>query len=137
MGTPTAVEWRIDWRIGRLRTLLPITVHCVALWTAFELAVEWRMAWALLAGVTINAALECRASIRERGIAHTLVLIPGGIEIDSEAYHTTGAWFGPRCTAAWLRRARQRTLLCVVHGELSAANHAALRRHLKSLKLAE
>jgi hypothetical protein len=135
-GAPTTAEWRIDWRMGGLRTLLPISVHSVALWTALELADEWALAWAMVVGVLINAVQECRVWIRERGIAHTLALIPGGIEIDTAAYYATRAWFGPRCTAAWLRRARQRILLFVVHGELSDANHAALRRHLKSLKLA-
>ncbi len=102
-GTPTTVEWRIDWRMGRLRPLLPISVHSVALWTALELAHEWPLAWAMVVGVLINAVRECRVWIRERAIAHTLALIPGGIEIDTAAYYATRAWFGPRCTAAWLR----------------------------------
>ena len=134
-ATPTTVECRIGWRTGRLRTLLPVSVHCVALWTALELADESPLAWAMAVGVLISAVQECRMWLRDRGIAHTLALIPGGIEIDTVAYNATRAWFGPRCTAAWLRRARQRILLCVVHGEMSVANHAALRRHLKSLKL--
>jgi hypothetical protein len=136
MGTPTTAEWRIDWRMGRLRTLLPISVHSVALWTALELADEWPLAWVMVVGVLIRALQESRVWVRERGVPHTLALIPGGIEIDSEAHYATRAWFGPGCTAVWLKRVRLRILFWVVHGEMSAANHAALRRHLKSLKLA-
>lgn len=135
-GTPTTVEWRIDWQPGRLRTLLPISVHSVSLWTALEFAREWTPAWVMVVGVLISAVQECRTWVRERRIAHKLTLIPGGIEIDSAACYATRAWFGPRCTAVWLRAARQRILLWVVHGELSVAGHAALRRHLKALKLA-
>jgi hypothetical protein len=50
-------------------------------------------------------------------------------------YRAKRAWFGPGCTAVWLRAAKQRRLIYVVRGEIGAADHAALRRHLKSLRL--
>ena len=65
-GAPTA----IDWRVGRLRTLLPIAVHGVALAAALELARERPMAWILVVGVLVSAAAECLAWMGERGRAH-------------------------------------------------------------------
>ncbi len=130
-GNPTA----IDWRVGRLRTLLPIAIHAVALGTALELVGDWPMAWILVVAVLVSGTQELRGWLRERRYAHTLTLVPGGIEIDSAVYRAYRAWFGPHWTAAWLKAARQRRLLYVVRGELTAANHAALRRHLKTLQL--
>ena len=100
-----------------------------------ELVGDWPMAWILVVAVLINGTHELREWLRERRYAHTLTLIPGGIEIDSAVYGAYRAWFGPHWTAAWLKAARQRRLLYVVRGELTAANHAALRRHLKTLQL--
>ena len=130
-GAPTA----IDWRVGRLRTLLPIAVHGVALAAALELARERPMAWFLVVGVLVSAVAECLAWMSERGRAHRLSLIAGGIGIDSTQYGARRAWFGPGCTAVWLRAAKRRRLVYVVRGEIAAADHAALRRHLKSLRL--
>jgi hypothetical protein len=59
----------------------------------------------------------------------------GGISIDSCVYSANRAWFGPHCTAVWLTASKERRLLYVMHGEVTAADHAAIRRHLKSLKL--
>jgi len=130
-GAPTA----IDWRVGRLRIVLPIAIHGVALSAALELARERPMAWALVVGVLVSAAAECLAWIGERGRAHSLSLIAGGIGIGATQYGAKRAWFGPGCTAVWLRAAKQRRLIYVVCGEVAAADHAALRRHLKTLRL--
>jgi hypothetical protein len=128
---PTA----IDWRIGGLRTALPIAVHAVALWSTLELAGERPVAWILVAAVLASAAAEFLRWLRERRRAHTLTLVAGGIGIDSQVYDANRAWFGPHCTAVWLRAPRERRLLYVIHGEVTAAAHAAIRRHLKALKL--
>lgn len=130
-GPPTA----IDWRIGRLRTWLPVAVHAVAFWSTLELAGERPAAWILVAAVLVSAIAECVGWLSERRTAHTLTLVAGGIGIDSKVYYANRAWFGPHCTAVWLRAAKERRLLYVIHGEVTAAGHAAIRRHLKSLKL--
>jgi len=130
-GPPTA----IDWRVGRLRTCLPIAVHAVALWSTLELARERPAVWILVATVLASAMAEWIEWIRERRAAHRLTLVAGGISIDSCVYCANRAWFGPHCTAVWLTASKERRLLYVMHGEVTAADHAAIRRHLKSLKL--
>lgn len=130
-GLPTA----IDWRIGRQRALLPIAVHAVAFWSALQLAIERPVFWMLVAVVLVSAVAECVGWRRERRRAHKLGLVAGGIAIDSQMYDARRAWFGPRCTAVWLRSANQRRLLYVMHDEVTGSDHAAIRRHLKSLDL--
>ncbi len=129
-GPPTA----LDWRIGGLRAVLPIVVHAVALWSTLELAGERPVAWGFVVVVLASAVAEFLTWLRERGRAHTLTLVAGGIGIDSRVYDASRAWFGPRCTAVWLRAPKERRLLYVIHGEVTAAAHAAIRRHLKALK---
>jgi hypothetical protein len=125
----------IDWRVGHLRALLSATVHLTAVASTVQLATERPAAWILVGGVLLSAVGECIGWIRERRRLRTLVLIAGGIEIDTQAYRTSGAWLGPGWTAVWLRDAKRRRLLHVMCDEVSAADHAALRRHLKSMSL--
>ena len=133
-GAPTA----IDWRVGRLRTLLPIAVHAVAL-----AALHCELAGELADGVVTRRGragqrvrTELRAWLRERASRAHADAHPGRNRASTPpSIGRSRAWFGPGWTAVWLRAARRRRLLYVVRGELTAADHAALRRHLKTLQL--
>jgi hypothetical protein len=128
---PTAIDWRVGW----LRALLGATVHSAALWSTLQLAAEMPAAWILVTGVLLSAAAECIGWLRARRHRRTLVLIAGGLEIDGLAFRARRAWLGPGWTAVRLGTAKHRRLLHVMRDEVTAADHAALRRHLKSLTL--
>lgn len=136
-AAPTA----IDWRVGRTRTLLPAAVHSVALVATVDLAQQSAAVWILAGGVMLSAAADGarwfrnRRRLREVG-PRTIVLIPGGLQIDTTTYQARCAWLGPGMTALWLKTANgRRRLLYLVAGELAPTDHAALRRHAKQLGL--
>ncbi len=132
VAAPTA----FDWRVGRLRLLLPAAIHVIALMAMLQLAREWAVVWILVGGLALSAADEGRRWLRERHCLRKLVLIPGGIQIDAVAYQVRSAWLGPGLTALWLEPTkRRRRLMYVVRGEVLPGDHAALRRHAKTLEL--
>lgn len=124
----------IDWRIGRRRMLLPAAVHALAGLAAVELARERAWMWAYVGGVVVSAIAEWTRMRRARGVVHELGLCPGGITVDALAYRARRAWLGPGWTVVWLTaRGQRRRLLQVWRGEVTDADHAALRRHMKAL----
>src|SRR5512144_1217257 len=125
----------IEWRAGRARLLLPAAIHCAAMIAAVEIAFEWPAAWAFTAIVAASAIVDARRWAGERRESNVLVLIPGGVAIDGSAYGAGRAWLGPGCTAIWLRATTgRRRLIYVVRGEVTHADHAALRRHVKAME---
>ena len=125
----------IDWRIGRSRLLLPAVIHSVAAVAFVEIAMEWSSAWLLVGAVGISAVEDVLRWVRERRESRVLTLIPGGVAIDGQSYSAARAWLGPGGTAIWLRTATgRRNLMYVMRGEVSVADHAALRRHVKSFE---
>lgn len=125
----------IEWRIGGARIALSATVHGVATIASIVIALDWRGAWFLLGVVGLSAVEEAVRWFRERGQARTLGLFPGGIVIDALRYQAWCAWLGPGWTAVWLTTgAGRRRLLHVMRGEVTEADHAVLRRHVRCLE---
>jgi hypothetical protein len=125
----------IEWRVGRARLLLPAAVHCVALITGIELTAEWPTVWLFVAIVAASAIADALWWASARRGSNVLVLIPGGVAIDGSSHRAERAWLGPGCAAIWLRAATgQRRLIYVVRGEVTRADHAALRRHVKAIE---
>jgi hypothetical protein len=131
----TAAAHRIEWRVGRIRLALPVTIHAAALIAGIEIALEWTAAWVLVAGVALSAFVDARRWVVERRESSVLVLIPGGVAIDGVAYCARRAWLGPGWAAIWLQATTgRRRLVHVVRGEVTHADHAALRRHVKAME---
>ncbi len=130
---------RIDWRIGRRRLVLPVVVHALAALAALDLARERSSMTAflgivVLGAVVLSATAEWLRARREHGALHELGLCSGGITVDALEYRARRAWLGPGWTAVWLTASgRRRRLLYVWRGEVTDADHAALRRHMKAL----
>lgn len=124
----------MDWRVGQRRMMLPAAVHSLAMLAAVELARERSWMWAFAGIVGLSAIAEVARQLRERGVLHELGLCPGGITLDALEYRAQRAWLGPGCTAVWLKGARRRRRLVYVwRGEVTDADYAALRRHMKAL----
>ena len=132
-----AIQW-LDWRAGLGHLALPAAVHATAVLAAVDIAVERTWVWMLVGAVVLSAIDEGVRVLRERGVPHALGLCPGGITIDTIEYRARQVWLGPGSTAVWLgATGGQRRLLYVLADEVTIADHAALRRHLKTLDFAE
>ena len=133
------VTRRIDWRIGRRRLVLPVAVHALAVLAAIDLAREDATSWAFVGAVVlvatvISAVAESLRAWRDHDTRHELGLWSGGIAVDAFEYRVLQAWLGPGWTAFWLTASGQRRrLLQIWRGEVTDADHAALRRHVKAL----
>jgi hypothetical protein len=131
-----AAPQTIEWRVGRARLLLPAAVHGVALIAGVEISLEWPAAWMFIAIVGLSAVADLLRWAAERRESNVLVLIPGGVAIDASVYGAVRAWLGPGCVAIWLKAVTtgRRRLIYVVRGEVTHADHAALRRHVKAME---
>ena len=131
-----AAAQAIEWRVGRARLLLPAAVHGVALIAGIEISRGWPAAWMFVAIVAVSAIADLLRWASERRESNMLVLIPGGVAIDANAYGAIRAWLGPGCVAIWLKAVTtgRRRLIYVVRGEVTHADHAALRRHVKAME---
>jgi hypothetical protein len=124
-----------DWRVGRARLLLPAAIHGVASIAAIEIALERPALWLLVAIVAASGVADLLRWAAERRESNMLLLIPGGVAIDADAYDAERAWMGPGCVAIWLKaKTGRRRLIYVVRGEVGHTDHAALRRHLKAME---
>jgi hypothetical protein len=127
----------VEWRVGRIRLLLPSVIHLLAATGATESALGWPWAWLLVGCVFASAVDEYLRWFRERGLVHMLDLFPGGIAIDAHNFRARRAWLGPGWTAIWLTDTnRRRRLLYVMRDEVTDHDHAALRRHVKTFDFA-
>ena len=130
----TALIPLLEWRPGRGRLLLPAAVHAIAAYAAIDLALQWQWAWLFVAVVLLSAGDELRRWRRACRRSYVLGLCSGGIVIDETRYRARRGWLGPLGTAVWLTDpGGRRRLLSIWRGELTGADYAALRRHVKAL----
>ena len=129
---PPTATCRISWRSGPRRAVLPIVVHCIAAAAVMCLAIAQHWAWLLFGVVLASACSDGLKLRRELGGSRTLTMQGGVISIDGVDGRVERGWLGPGWTVIWLRLPnRRREMVSVFRSELTGADHAALRRHLK------
>ncbi len=125
----------IEWRVGTARIVLAVTVHAVSMIASIAIALDWYGAWLLVGAVGVSTVDEAVRWSRARGCVRRLELFAGGVAVDSQRHRARRAWLGPGWSAIWLTSVSgRRRLLHVMRGEVSQMDHAALRRHVKSLE---
>lgn len=126
-------EYRFEWRAGARGAVVTAGVHALAACGVVAYARHWPIAWSMLVVVAASATFDALRFVRERRL-HRFVCTPFGVTIDDVDFAVHGAWLAFGWTVLWLDRVRGRRRLLHVHrSELTAAQFAALRRHVKSL----
>jgi hypothetical protein len=126
-----------EWRIGRLRVTGALAIHALSAFAVAAAAQRWPIVWSLLGFVAASVAYDVARVWRDRGRVFRLRCTPFGVTIDDVDCVVRDAWLALGWTVLWLRDPRGRTRLLYVHrAELTSAQFAALRRHVKALAYA-
>jgi hypothetical protein len=124
----------IEWRAGPRYAMAITVVHALAGFAVATIAQRWPIAWTLLSLVVASAAFDATRVVRECRRSHRLGCTPLGLALDGVDCEVRDAWLALGWTVLWLRGPRGPTRLLYVHrSELTRAQFAALRRHVKSL----
>lgn len=114
--------------------VIPIVVHLIAAAAVICVAVDHGAAWTLGVVVVVSAVYDAAKLRSELRLQRTLVMHGRVMTLDGVDAYAASAWLGPGLTVVWLRRRDgRRATVTLFRSELTAAQHAAMRRHLRSL----